>query len=305
MTNAAAGQYTDAMIGKPDSMPDTPALFALPPLALSESPELAARLHRIDTLRTRVDALRTARPDLWPTINEKLRIFWTADSNAIEGSSLSRADTAFFLKEGLTVEGKPLKDFLDARNHADAIGYLDEVVRNQRGISPGLLKELNALLLNGVEWTPAVNERGERVRKPAYPGEYKTAPNHVLQLDGTIHHYVEPMQVPGAMEALCAAIATAANEGTPHPVIVSALAHYEFVRIHPFDDGNGRGARLLMNLILMRAGLPPAVIAVERRRDYLSALRSADRGDMGPFVAFVADSLLATQELIAGDFGGA
>lgn len=174
-------------------------------------------------------------------------------------------------------------------------------MQSRRPISPGLLKELNALLLRGVDWTAAVNERGERVRKPARPGEYKSAPNHVLQLDGSIHHTVDPLQVPGAVEALCAAIAAAADRGMPHPVTVAALAHHEFVRIHPFDDGNGRGARLLMNLILMRTGLPPAVIAVERRRDYLSALRSADRGDAEPFVAFVADSLLSTQEMMAGD----
>jgi Fic family protein len=80
-----------------------------------------------------------------------------------------------------------------------------------------------------------------------------------------------------------------------HPGVVGAMAHYNMVRIHPFDDGNGRGARLLMNLILIRRGFSPAVIRMEDRRRYIECLKKADQGDLNPFVMFVISSLKHTQ----------
>lgn len=264
-----------------------------------ESPELQALTARADMLRARVDAARAARPDLWPVVQEKMKISWTADSNALEGSSLSFGDTLFFLKEGLTVQGKPLKDFLDARNHADAIEFLFDVVATRRDITEGVLKELNAMLLAGVKSTPAIGGQGHRIETPAAPGEYKRLPNHVLQPDGEIHHYSDPIHVPVEMSALCQWIAE--QEGVIHPALVAAVAHYNMVRIHPFDDGNGRGARILMNLILLRAGFPPAVVRNEDRAAYLSALRQADTGSFGAFAHFTLSALIATEERILHD----
>ena len=91
----------------------------------------------------------------------------------IEGSSLTRGETLFFLKEGLTVEGKPLKDFLDARNHAEAIDWLYETIRENRPVTPGLVKKINALLLFGIKDTPAMDESGRKIRKPANSGKSK------------------------------------------------------------------------------------------------------------------------------------
>ena len=87
-----------------------------------------------------------------------------------------------------------------------------------------------------------------------------------------------------------------------HPVIVAAVAHYNFVRIHPFDDGNGRGARILMNLVFLKKQYAPAIIKTEQRRAYLEALSVADAGNLGPFTELVARSLLNTQQIILEDF---
>ena len=265
--------------------------------AINKSDEtLAKLLKRADELKEEILELRPKHPELWSVIQEKLRVDWTYDSNAIEGSTLTRGETLFFLREGLTVEGKPLKDFLDARNHAEAIDFLFEVIQRKRSISPGLLKEINALLLSGVSHTKARDLDGNPIQKPATPGEYKKLPNHVLQLDGTIHHYVEPLQVPEEIEALCEWIA---GDGAElHPAIRGAVAHYNFVRIHPFDDGNGRGARILMNLILMQDQFPPAIIRNEKRRAYIQALSKADDGKLGPFVQFVATSVVETMKTV-------
>lgn len=87
-----------------------------------------------------------------------------------------------------------------------------------------------------------------------------------------------------------------ANQDALHPVLLASLGHYNLLRIHPFDDGNERGARLLMNCLLMHAGYPPAIVYNEQRRRYLDAIQAADRGGLSPFIAFVAQSLTTTQQ---------
>lgn len=287
-----------------DSLPESPTnSITLAGLYPQQNPEnLAPLLAMADALKAQMEA-RKARlhpdSDLWGKILEKMRVDWTYHSNAIEGSTLSRGDTLFFLQEGLTVEGKPFKDFLDARNHAEAIDLLFDVVANARPISEGLIKEINALLLSGVSHTPAQSQSGQRVRKPVYAGQYKRLPNHVLQQDGSMHQYVIPEQVPAQMHTLVVWLNTPQLE--LHPVVIASTAHYNFVRIHPFDDGNGRGARILMNLILLKAGFFPAIIYREEKRKYLEALEAADAGDLAPFLIFITSQLIGTLQAVLED----
>lgn len=267
---------------------------------IEESTVLQNLLQRADELKAEIHDLQATREDLAGTLYEKQRIDWTYNSNAIEGSTLTRGETAFFLQEGRTIEGKPFQDYLDARNHAQTIDFIyQEVLKTARPITPGLIKEINASLLYGVTHTDAVNQFGENVHKPATPGQYKKFPNHVQLTDGTIHYYVEPLQVAGEIEALCEWIENKLE--TLHAVLVAALSHYNFVRIHPFDDGNGRGARILMNLILLCQGYTPAIIKAEERRPYLESLEKADQGELVSFVEFVAQALVETQEGVLED----
>lgn len=264
--------------------------------SVKKSGEIESLMQEINDLQDSINTKRPLHPERWSAVNEKLKMEWTYDSNAIEGSTLTLGETIFFLREGLTVEGKPLKDFLDARNHADAIDFMYDVVRNQRPISEGLIKEINALLLKGVEYTDAVEPSGKKIKKKATPGQYKQAPNTVIQLDGTIHEYSDPLHVATEMEELVSWVNE--NFDDEHGLLTGAVAHYNMVRIHPFDDGNGRGARMLMNLIFIKKELPPAVIRNELRRQYLDALSRSDKGDIEPFVVFVGDALVNTQKLI-------
>jgi Fic family protein len=258
--------------------------------------ELSNAIQEIVRQQVRIDEKRPLQTDRWQAVMEKLKMEWTYDSNAIEGSTLTLGETIFFLREGLTVEGKPLKDFLDARNHADAIDFLYEVVSDKRPISVGLIKELNALLLKGVDYIDAVDQTGRRTQKKTTPGEFKKTMNTVIQLDGSIHAFTDPLQVTVEIEELIAWINEVLEE--EHGLITGAVAHYNLARIHPFDDGNGRGARLLMNLILIKKGLPPAVIRNEKRRQYLEVLATADKGDLVPFIYFVGEQLSSTQKMI-------
>ncbi len=263
---------------------------------VKKTEELELLIQEINNLQVRIDEKKSLRPERWETVMEKLKMEWTCDSNAIEGSTLTLGETIFFLREGLTVEGKPLKDFLDARNHIDAIDFLYDVISDKRPITEGLIKEINALLLKGIEYTDAVDSTGKKTKKKATPGHYKKTPNTVIQLDGTIHEYIAPLHVTTEMEKLILWINE--NIDKKHGLITGAVAHYNLVKIHPFDDGNGRGARLLMNVIFIKKRLPPAIIRNERRRLYLDTLAKADKGDLEPFVRFVGESLVSTQKLI-------
>lgn len=260
--------------------------------------QLARGLAAVHQRVAELDGWKAKRPDLWPIVLKKMKIRWTTDSNAIEGSTLTFADTLFFLEQGLTVQGKPLKDFLDARNHSDAIELVFDAVANRRPISESFVKELNALLLSGVRSTPARDQFGNIFEKPANPGQYKQQPNHVILPDGDLHTYADPLHVQPQMQALVDYV----DQSQHDPVVVAALAHYNFVRIHPFDDGNGRGARILMNLVIMRGKLPPAVIRNEDRAEYLATLRQADAGAGLPFVMFVARSVHDTLKSMIDDF---
>ena len=157
---------------------------------------------------------------------------------------------------------------------------------------------MNALLLNGVLQTPARTPAGQAVSKTVHAGQYKRLPNHVLQQDGTLHQYVVPEQVAPQMQTLVTWI----NGDQPvHPIVRAGVAHYHLVRIHPFDDGNGRGARLLMNLILLKASFFPAVIRREQKRTYLETLEIADQGDITPFIQFMASQLIETLQTVQSD----
>lgn len=261
--------------------------------------EIDTLLSQASSLNEQITANKNKDISLWQAITKKLKVNWTYHSNSLEGSALSFGETLFFLNEGLTVEGKPFKDFLDAKNHAEAIDTLYELVANKREFSESVIKELNALLLSGVRYTPAINSQGQQVKKKLTAGEYKTLPNHVLQKDGRIHYYVDPLKVKDQIEEL---VGWANNSVAQlHPIHVASVVHYNLVRIHAFDDGNGRGARILMNLLLMKQGFFSVVIRTEKKRQYLDTLLAADQGDLMPFIAFISTELIETYKAVIDD----
>ena len=237
---------------------------------------------KLDKLKKELDGFRPLSSDLMEVIDEKFKIDWTYNSNAIEGNTLTLQETAFFLQHGLTSKGRTLKEYLEAQNHAEAIDRMKDIIQQNRSITEGLIKELHALLLRGIDFI-WVGPKSNKVKKEIFQGKYKTKPNHVITLNGKIHKYCEPLSVPEEMEKLVWFI----NNSGLHPVEVSALTHHKFVAVHPFDDGNGRVGRLLMNLILMKNGYLPVVIKNEKREEYYRALMKADSGDVREFVNII------------------
>ncbi|MGF7184920.1 Fic family protein [Desulfitispora alkaliphila] len=237
----------------------------------------------IDKLKNEIDCHRPLSPEIMEIVDQKYKIEWTYNSNAIEGNTLTLQETAFFLQHGLTSKGKTLKEYLEVQNHSDAIDFIKDIVKDNREITEGLIKEIHALLLKGIDFV-MVGPSDNKVKKKINPGRYKTEPNHVITMNGEIHKYCDPVKVPGEMKNLVQFI----NTSEKHPIEIAAIAHHQFVAIHPFDDGNGRVARILMNIILMKHGFLPVVIKNENREDYYRALMEADRGDLSKFISLIA-----------------
>ena len=263
---------------------------------------MSKTIQKLAALKEQIDDLRPLSESQEKAIQERLRIEWTYNSNALEGNTLSFGETLFFLREGLTSEGKPLKDYLEAKNHAEAIEGLMEIINSERPLTEGVIKELHAVLMRGMEFSLAQGIHGQLVQKPIHPGKYKLLPNHVLTFSGKIHHYVEPIHVKEEMEKLLNWYHATKEMD---PVEKAATFHYRFVAIHPFDDGNGRMARLLMNLILIKAKYPPCIIKMIHRKSYLKALEAVDlKKTFEPFIEFVGEELTDTLEVVLSVLDG-
>ena len=245
-------------------------------------------LHTIDRLKNELDALRPLPPEVVDRVAQKLRIESNYHSNAVEGNSLTLGETRSLILHGLTANGKPLRDHLDIQGHDDAVKAIARAVKEERQLTEVFIRNLHRVLLKEPYENEAVTPDGLRVTRPITPGEYKSTPNNVRTSTGETYYFTPPEQVKPAMGDLidwCRA-QEAAGE---HPVIIAATVHYRFVRIHPFDDGNGRMARLLMNLILIRHGYTVAIVQSGERERYLQELERADRTeDLAQFIDYVA-----------------
>jgi Fic family protein len=131
-------------------------------------------LNNIDQIRKEIDTFRPFSSELQKILQEQLRIEWTYNSNAIEGNTLTLGETAFFLREGLTSEGKPLHDYLEAQNHAEAIDRLQDIISRTQPITESLIKALHGVLMKGGDFTLAKNQHGQMIHKKLHVGEYNT-----------------------------------------------------------------------------------------------------------------------------------
>lgn len=259
--------------------------------------DLHTLIDQVDQLKAKIDVLRPIDAGQEARVRQMLRIDWNYHSNAIEGNTLTLGETRAFLLHGITAKGKPFRDYLDIKGHNEAIAYLEQMVRGQEPLTEVVIRELHRILLVEPYDVDAVTPDGRPTRRCIAIGQYKTAPNHVRTSTGEMHYYATPEETPAQMGDLMAWHRRETESRTLHPLLLAATFHYRFVAIHPFDDGNGRMARLLMNLIFMQHGYAPVVIRLETRADYLLALETADAGDLADFVALVGEELIRSLEL--------
>jgi Fic family protein len=256
----------------------------------------------LDLLK-QLDALRPLSADQEERIWQKFRLDWNYHSNNLEGNSLTYGETKSLLLHGITARGKSLLDHLQITGHQDAIEEIEEAVKRQRPLTESLLRSWHVLILKEPYYVDAKTEDGQPVRKMIEVGKYKTLPNHVVTATGEIFHFAEPIDVPARMQLLVDEVNQ--RQQTPYDGILhAAKVHYDFVRIHPFDDGNGRIARILMNLVLMQHSLPPAIIKTNAKEEYFSALKQADGGQFEQFAEYIAERVCESLRIMVAGAKG-
>lgn len=230
--------------------------------------------------KQRLDAFRPLPPELVRNLEAWFDVELTYTSNALEGNTLTRMETALVVEKGLTVGGKTLTEHLEAANHSRALAWMrSQVARSPQSLTERDILQLHEIVLRGIDERKAGHYRGIAVR-----------------ISGSLTVLPNPRKVPDLMEGFCRWLVNDTMD--LHPVELAAEAHYRLVTIHPFVDGNGRTARLLMNLLLLMAGYPPAIIPPEQRLDYLRALEDAQTGGpLAPFHTLIARAVDASLDI--------
>lgn len=266
--------------------------------------ELESLISEVKSLKERLNSLRPLNPTTIAKGFQELRMRMNYHTNALEGNSLDYGETRLLLMYGLTAKGKPLKDHLDIKGHNEAFLWLEDFAQKKFPLTQGDIRELHKVLLREPYYVDAETPSGEPTRKLIEVGKYKTTPNNVKTSTGEIFYFADPVEVNARMTDLMDRYNEYENlpESDKDPIRFAAEFHYKFIIIHPFDDGNGRMARILMNLILMRASYPPAIIQKEERDQYLLALETADQNkdqpDLTAFIYEVAKGLKYSLELL-------
>ncbi|MBI4405753.1 MAG: Fic family protein [Deltaproteobacteria bacterium] len=229
---------------------------------------------RLDEKFAAIRKLRPLPPVAVTKLKEQFAIELTYNSNAIEGNKLTLKETYLVISEGITVKGKPLKDHLEATDHYEAIHFLYELIERDKKhtVSENLIRSLQQLVVSESD--------------PKVAGSYRSGN---VFITGSKHTASDAQDIPELMHKLVLWLRK--NLESMHPVELAAVAHHRLVHIHPFFDGNGRTARLFMNLILLREGYPLVVILKNDRKKYYHVLEKADSGDAAPLVRFVAQAV--------------
>lgn len=241
-------------------------------------PTLQDLLQKADSYKQKISSARPLAKEELKSLDDYFRIGFTYSSNALEGNTLTISETKILLEDGITVGGRPLKDCYEAVGHGAAYDFMLELARQQdMCITEDTIKKLHRLFYQKVDDNQA--------------GQYRSVQ---VYISGTEYIPPAPDEIPQLMKHLTDQIRS--SRGTLHPIELAAMAHKRLVDIHPFIDGNGRTARLLMNLILVNAGYGVVSIPPILRNDYINALSASRRlNDMEPFFKLIVECVIETE----------
>lgn len=237
---------------------------------------------RVLEKKNALDKLRPFNRGALAKLQETFRVDLTYNSNAIEGNSLSLSETKLVLEEGLTIGGKSMREHLEVTNHSKAIDFVESLV-NKPVIEEIDVLNLHAMILDRID--------------PQNAGFYR---HGAVRISGTDYSPPNAAKVPALMQEVYALLKTSGGE----PIETAAKIHLRFVDIHPFIDGNGRTARLLLNLYLMRNGYPPVIILRAERSKYIRTIMKArSENDTTSFANFVAKSVERSLDIYLDSLG--
>ncbi|MGL5833190.1 MAG: Fic family protein [Waterburya sp.] len=246
-----------------------------------------SKLEQIDKLKGWLDSFRPLSPMIVEELKKLYDVQFTYNSNAIEGNTLTQSETELVLSKGITIGGKTLIEHLEVIGHKDAIDYVETLSQQTQAIGEWEIKQIHNLILRKIA--------------PEEAGRYR-------QLDvkaaGTNYLYPAHYLISQLMSEFIDWLNSKAAQNL-HSIEYATNAHYRFVSIHPFRDGNGRTTRLLMNLLLLRAGYPIVIISNQERNDYINAIAygQCNQNDTSMLLDLVLNatksSLIETLRLVA------
>jgi Fic family protein len=255
-------------------------------------------------LKKELDSFRPINREDEQRVMQKFRLDWNYHSNNLEGNTLTYGETKALILFGLTAQGKPFKDHFEVKGHDEAIKWVIEVVEQKRPLTENFIRQIHELLLKESYEVDAITPDGKPSKKTISIGKYKKTPNHVKTQTGEIFRFASPEETPALMYDLLQWYREKIEKTTINPILLAAEFHYKFITIHPFDDGNGRTARILMNFVLMQYGYPPVIIKTEDKENYFATLRQADAGTFEPFLNYITSNLIHSLELMIKGLNG-
>ncbi|MCP4137228.1 MAG: Fic family protein [bacterium] len=234
------------------------------------------KITEIDTLQKEINAYRPLNKHYTSELKEYFRIGLTWSSNAIEGNTLSESETRIIIEDGLTIGGKTVREHQEALGHSDAFDFIYDLT-TQKKITEKDILDIHRLFYFRID-----NENAGQYRKVN------------ISVRGSEYTFPLFKTVPRLMEKFTAAIPELRKKN--HPVEFAALLHKKLVEIHPFIDGNGRAARLLMNLALLQEEYVITVIPAVVRGEYFNCLEAAHNGNNTPFINFISSMVYESQK---------
>lgn len=234
---------------------------------------MSAKVVLLDKINKKRDLLRSfdMPPEVIKNLQEWFAVEQIYNSNALEGNTLTKRETALVVEKGLTIGGKSMREHLEVINYGFALDFIKELATKKRQeITLNDILDIHRLVLKDID--------------EAHAGRLRTVQ---VFISGSDIQLPSPLKVPEHMGKFVSWLQST-NE---HPVKIAAEAHFKLVTIHPFVDGNGRTARLLMNVLLLQEGYAPAVIEVVKRLEYINAIITGEvGGDIMPFYELIFES---------------
>ena len=265
--------------------------------------QVAAELERLDHVRDLWVGVRAELSEaLLARFTERLYRSIAIETGIIEGLyELDRGITETIVAHGITADaieragGAISANTLDLiRDQRESLDFVMDYVGGTRELTEGFIKELHALITRHQEYVEGVDQFGRHVRTPLRHGQYKRLPNNPTRSNGTIHEYAPPEQTGVEMTRLVEIFQLFGLE--LHPAAVAAWLHHAFVAIHPFQDGNGRVARALASMVLIKGQYFPLHVHRKDREEYIAAVEEADAGTLVPLTNIFAK--LQRQDLL-------
>lgn len=224
---------------------------------------------RLALKKKQLDNFRPLPTSVVKQLYEELRVELTYHSNAIEGNTLSLHETRLVVKYGLTIGGHNLREHLEATNHAEAFDYLTKLAHDENApLTLDNIFSLHRLVMDKLD---------------PQAGQFRQAYVHIA---GALIEPPPARNLPKLMQEWLSWV-NGQERKQYHPIVQATIAHHGFETLHPFNGGNGRTGRLLLNLLLMRSGYVPALLVKNWRGGYISALRNADSGNYSPLANLI------------------